>query len=157
MTKHCTPFQNRSTRAFHPFWAATLTCLVGASLGLALASAQAPEPAGSGGKARPVQRNGEPTDSETDHRIREGTEIVDQLGYFRMTGDRVTFFSEDGKGRLVGLENLNLERIARTIADNPGQLQWGVTGTITEYRGANYLFVRRAVLRSRVQSSQSVF
>lgn len=157
MTKRRTPFQNRSTSAFHPFWAAALTCLVGASLGLALASAQAPELAGSGGKARPVQRNGEPAPSETDHRIREGTEIVDQLGYFRMTGDRVTFFAEDGRGRLVGLENLNLERIARTIADNPGQLQWSVTGTITEYRGANYVFVRRAMLRSRVQSSESVF
>ena len=54
----------------------------------------------------------------------------------------------------VGLENLNLQRIARTIADNPVPLQWSVTGTITEYRGANFLFVRRAVLKRRAQLPQ---
>ena len=78
-----------------------------------------------------------------------------------MTGDRVIFFSTDGealsgdgKARFVGLENLNLQRIARTIADNPVELQWGVTGTITEFRGANFLLVRRAVLKCRAQFPQ---
>jgi len=48
----------------------------------------------------------------------------------------------------VGLENLNLERIARAVADNPVTLEWKVTGTITEYRGANFLLVTRATLIS---------
>ena len=61
----------------------------------------------------------------------------------------MTFFLADGKGRLVGLENLTLQRIAQVIADSPERLRWTVTGTITEYRGANYLLVRRAILKNR--------
>lgn len=79
-------------------------------------------------------------------RIREGTEIVDLDGYFRPSGERVNFFSADGKRRLVGLENLNLQRIVRAIADDPRQLRWKVSGTVTEYRGANFLLVRQAIL-----------
>ena len=81
--------------------------------------------------------------------IREGTELVNQSGYFRATGDRVTFFGEGGRARFVVLENLNLDRVAKVIADDPSGSQWIVTGTVTEFRGTNYLFVRRAVLRNQ--------
>ena len=80
-------------------------------------------------------------------RVREGTKI-DKTGYFRTTGDRVTFYVDDGKTRYRGLENLMLERIARTIEDSPGQLDWTVTGIVTEYRGANFLLVMHAVLKT---------
>jgi hypothetical protein len=80
-------------------------------------------------------------------RIREGTEMVNQNGHFRLTGDRVTFFTNGGKGRFVVLENLNLERVSRILAENPDHLQWNITATVTEYRGANYIFVRKAVRR----------
>ncbi len=79
-------------------------------------------------------------------RVREGTEIVDLDGYFRPSGDRISFFSADGKRRLVGLENLNLQRIARAISDDPRQLRWKVSGTVTEFRGANFLLVSEAIL-----------
>ena len=134
------------------------TLAVGLWLGVAMLGAQVSDP--------PKKERGQlPTAETTDKsvqsgggsRLREGTEIVDQLGYFRLTGDRVTFFSDDGKYRFVALENLNLERIARVITDNPEQLQWGVTGTITEYRGANLIFVHRAALRSRVELSDTDF
>ena len=46
----------------------------------------------------------------------------------------------------MGLENLNLERISRAISNNPAQLEWMVSGEITEYRGANFLLVHRAIL-----------
>ena len=62
------------------------------------------------------------------------------------------YIDADGKKRLVCLENSNLERIARLVAENPNHLdplKWSVTGTITEFRGANFVFVRRAVLQSR--------
>ncbi len=94
-----------------------------------------------------------PAQMTPDRRLREGTELVDQPGFFRMTGDRVTFYTDIGSGRFMSLENLNLERIARIITDNPQQLEWEVTGTITEYQGTNYLLIRRAVLRSRLPSS----
>jgi len=100
----------------------------------------------------PVANNGNSTPPLESLRAREGTEIVDQLGHFQNSGDRVVFSTADGKRRYIGLENLNLERIARTIANSPQTLQWGVTGTITEYRGTNFLLIHRAILKSGRQS-----
>src|SRR5260221_11590051 len=82
-------------------------------------------------------------------RWREGSRLIDQLGYFKVTGDHVTFVSTDGKLKFDGLENLAIERIARTIGDSPDQLEWSISGTITEYRGANYLLVTQAVLKTK--------
>ena len=99
-----------------------------------------------------------PAQMTPDRRLREGTDLVDQPGFFRMTGDRITFYADIGSGRFMSLENLNLERITRIITDNPQQLEWEVTGTITEYQGTNYLLIRRAVLRSRLPSAdETVF
>lgn len=81
-------------------------------------------------------------------RIREGTELVNSPGHFRTIGDRVAFFTQDEKTRLLGLENLNLERIAQAITQNPEHLKWRVTGVVTEFRGENYLLIQRAVLES---------
>jgi hypothetical protein len=87
-------------------------------------------------------------------RIREGTALVEQAGVFQKAGDRVTFFTSDGQRRFVVLENLQLERISRAIGDNLAPPQWTVSGTVTEFGGANYLFVDRAVLRATVPSGQ---
>ena len=83
---------------------------------------------------------------------REGTTLTDVTGYFRLTGDRAMFYAESG-ARYGGLENLNLERVASVINENPEQLQWSVSGTITEYRGANYLLVSRATLKAKTATS----
>ena len=83
--------------------------------------------------------------------IREGAEIADQAGWFRATGDRVTFHLHDAEQRFVVLENVNLDRIARVIAEEGEHLAWSVTGTITEFRGAKFLLIRRAVVRSRAE------
>jgi len=91
---------------------------------------------------------GEKGKPEIEFRLREGTRLVDQLGHFRMTGDRVAFFTEDGKGRFTGLENLNLQRVAAAIGEQPGKRLWKVTGTITEFRGENYLLLDRVNLES---------
>lgn len=80
--------------------------------------------------------------------LREGAELVNQIGQFRVTGDRITFFTADGMGRLIVLENLNLQRIVRVLSENVSTLDWKVNGTVTEYRGANYLYVRSAVLKA---------
>ncbi len=85
----------------------------------------------------------------TGGRWREGTKMVDIGGQFRVTGDRVTFFSVDGKSRFACLENLNSERIARMVSESPDSLEWVIQGTITEFRQENYLLVTQAVLRTR--------
>ena len=53
-------------------------------------------------------------------------------------------------GRYIGLENLNLERIAAELASSPSQPEWSVSGTVTEFRGTNYLLVRRSILSQSV-------
>ena len=91
-------------------------------------------------------------------RFREGTSLIDCVGVFKPTGDRLTFFAREGRRRFVVLENLSLERIYRVMADNRTQLQWTVNGTVTEFRGVNYLLVQRATygsLRATDQESGS--
>ena len=150
-------YRLRRSRIFKRPSIFALTCTVGVLLGVTLLGAQVPDPTENDiGPPRPAEITAK-SRLQTDGRMREGTEVVDQLGHFRVTGARVTFFTDDGQGRFVVLENLNLERIARTIADNPEQLQWGVTGTITEYRGANFLLLRRAALKSQVRPPEDVF
>jgi len=153
LKKFCDRLTSRLNRA--PI--AGLICAAALLLGVALAWAQTDhqtkitvdtpsleEPVSTPGRSR-------------DGRLREGTVINDQLGHFRMAGDRVTFFTEDGEGRFVVLENLNLERIARVIADNPDKLQWSVTGMITEYGGANFMLLRRATLKNQTRAEEIIF
>ena len=120
------------------------------ALGVALAGAPAlnPSDVDSDRGAAGAAGGGRPAALEAHLAVREGSEIADQLGHFRVTDGRVVFLTADGKRRLVGLENLSLERVARAIDDTPQTLQWSVSGVITEYRGVNYLLVRRAILKS---------
>ena len=124
-----------------------LLCLAAYLAAMALVWAQAPDhPQWKGDKSPAGTPSQETPSPKADQRIREGTRLVDQHGVFRMTGQRVTFFGSDGHGRFVGLENLNLERIARAITDSLGRQEWVVSGTVTEYQGVNFLLVQRAVL-----------
>ena len=139
-------FQVRSASTLSRIPIAGLVCAAALLLGVALAWAQ--------GFRRPAAPLANTERPSLDGQIREGSEIADQVGYFRATGDRVTFHLQDGKQRFVVLENLNLDRIARVIAEDAGRLSWSVTGTITEFRGANFLLVRRAVIQSRAEGRQ---
>jgi hypothetical protein len=93
---------------------------------------------------------GTSTDETKDgtRRLREGTEIAGQTGFFRQDGEGATFVTDDYE--LGGLPNLNLERIVRTLkgADEPETIRWSVDGSITEFSGRNYLFISRAVYKS---------
>ena len=80
-------------------------------------------------------------------RLREGASLIDQLGEFREAGGRVVFYPQGTSTSLQLLENLALERVASDL-DQPGRI-WSVTGTITEYRGGNFLLLQRVVLKSR--------
>jgi hypothetical protein len=78
--------------------------------------------------------------------VREGGELVGQIGYFQTAGNRLAFVSADNKGHYVALENQNLERVSQAIAEN-SQAQWIVSGTISQYRGENYILLSRAELK----------
>ena len=90
------------------------------------------------------------TAAGTVHRLREGDRLTGEVGTFRQSGNRLTFTSADGSLRLVALENLNLERIARAVGDAASAVEWAVDGTVTEYQGNNYLLVTHAKRKSRI-------
>lgn len=86
--------------------------------------------------ARPVER------------LREGTRLSEVAGSFvAVSGESITFSPAGSKDSYRVLENLNLQRVALQLDANRGQRQWVVSGLITEFRGANYLLVTKAVVQ----------
>ncbi len=85
----------------------------------------------------------------TTRRLREGTIINDQAGYFSENGDTASFMSDTGM-EFGTLQNLNLERVVKLLknADEPSSIRWSVTGTVTEFSGRNYILISRAVYKS---------
>jgi len=85
----------------------------------------------------------------TKKRIREGTIIQDQTGFFRSDGEGATFVSDEGL-EFGGLPNLNLERVVGTLktADEPKSIRWIVSGMATEFSGRNYVLISRAIFKS---------
>jgi hypothetical protein len=86
-----------------------------------------------------------------EQRMREGTVLVDEVGYFKRTGDRAMFYKSGQKHGMGVLENLNLQRVIERITDNADQLEWVLTGTVTEFKNRNYLIVDRVVLKNSVE------
>ena len=84
--------------------------------------------------------------AQAGRQMREGTSIKNIAGTFRVTGDRIAFCPEDGTDALPVVENLALERVWRML-EEMGNRPWSVSGTLTEYRGGNYLLIERAVVR----------
>lgn len=139
-----------------PVYAASVVLLAGATIG-ASAESSAPKDSTSG---RPSATSDTPAPATKDAQeklppshLREGATVTDLVGHFKAAGDRWVFFEEGNSRRLIALENQNLERLSRTMAESPLPLVWKVTGTITEFRGKNYLLIERAVLRGTAERS----
>lgn len=86
-----------------------------------------------------------PTSAE---RLREGSVLKDLPGTFQSAGDRISFCPSDREAALPVLENLALERVSGML-ENAGGRVWSVSGTVTEFRGRNYLLISRAVVRTQ--------
>ncbi|GIW94713.1 MAG: hypothetical protein KatS3mg110_2754 [Pirellulaceae bacterium] len=81
-------------------------------------------------------------------RRREG-ERFEGRGRFVWSGERISFKDIQSETSFRVLENLALERVVRLMEDPSGLGQkriWQVAGHITEFRGANFLLLERAVL-----------
>lgn len=76
-------------------------------------------------------------------RIREGTTFKDMYVFFR-PGDRTALYTVEDNIRFTCLENLQLERILTIIAEKSGRDYWKIEGIFTEFRGENYVLIRRA-------------
>jgi hypothetical protein len=96
----------------------------------------------------PPQSSGSASPGKPAERLREGTRLADVRGSFVSVGaDSVTFSPVSSKDSYRVLENLALQRISQQLDENRGQRQWIVSGLITEFRGANYLLVTKAVVQ----------
>jgi hypothetical protein len=78
--------------------------------------------------------------------LREGSVLKNLPGTFQVAGDRITFCPSERDAAFPVLENLALERVWGMLESVGGRL-WSVSGTVTEYRGRNYLLIERAVVR----------
>lgn len=146
-------------RALRQF--AWITLLMGAA-GVAAAPPAAPKPAAGGPTLSPTDDeplapaatgsgNAPVVDSNTKLKVRqrEGAKLTDRRGRFERRGDRYVFLGEEGGAHYVVVENLMLERVANMLDDGAGgELLWNVSGVITEFRGANYLVLQRAVVKA---------
>ena len=76
-------------------------------------------------------------------RIREGTAFRNTLVQFRQTGDRTVLYTIEGSHRYTCLENLALERILTAMTEKPERQYWQIDGEFTEFRGENFVLIRR--------------
>lgn len=86
-------------------------------------------------------------------RLREGLELKDEVGEFRDAGGRIAFYPANRKVTLTVLESLALERVYSELEQRLERRRWSVSGTVTEYRGGNYLQITRAVMKPKTEST----
>ena len=89
-----------------------------------------------------------PVPSLSSQSIREGSLLPDQVGTFRVSGERVQFDESESGRNFRCLENLMLQRVHQVITEEVTPPSWIVSGKATEYRGENYLFIE-AVRRTK--------
>jgi hypothetical protein len=125
---------------------AVIAIFIGARVAL---NAQETAPAQAANGFRPATVSREDAEANAKRRLREGTVLTDEGGRFRQDGDGAIFVSEK-QLEFVALENLNLERVARTLkgSDESESIRWSVSGAVTEFNGRNFLLISRAVYKS---------
>lgn len=86
---------------------------------------------------------------QTNGRWREGTRLHQVQGIFATSGERLQFTTSDGKVQILTTENLLAERVIRSIQESSEPLAWTIQGTLTEYKGVNYLTLNYASILSK--------
>lgn len=113
------------------------------------------------GEASPIAQAGQTTASETTiddsetrfeesgmTRLRQGKPIKDPNAVFQIVGERISCNLSQYKLSVIALENLTLERVHHYLMRGGSNPTWEVEGVITEYEGANYLLLERAIVNS---------
>jgi len=84
--------------------------------------------------------------------MREGTDIVNRTGRLTRSADGQGWeftFESDGRAMLdppvIILPNLHLMKMESAVAGNSRDLRFRVTGEVTEYRGRNYVLLRKSI------------
>jgi len=89
--------------------------------------------------------------AKASERLREGTKLIEVVGTFQSIGGESVTFSPVGTGTNKDsyrvLENLALQRVSQELDGNKGARQWTVSAEVTEYKGNNYLLLKKVVVR----------
>ena len=87
--------------------------------------------------------------------MREGTDIVNRVGRITRSADGQQWeftFESDGRTMLdppvIILPNLNLMKMESTVSGMSRDMRFRVTGEVTEYRGRNYILLRKFMVVS---------
>ena|SRR5438477_944459 len=88
--------------------------------------------------------------AKASERLREGTRLVDVVGTFQSIGGESVTFTPGAPGSNKDsfrvLENLALQRVSQVLDENKGARQWTVSAEVTEYKGNNYLLLKKIVV-----------
>jgi hypothetical protein len=97
------------------------------------------------------------TGAKASERLREGTRLVDVVGTFQSIGGESVTFTPAGSGgnkdSFRVLENLALQRVSQELEGNKGARQWTVSAEVTEYKGSNYLLLKKIVVHPQERDS----
>lgn len=75
----------------------------------------------------------------------EGTKLPEMLGVFGFSEHRFKFVELRGEHReFICLENSALERVQQASQEESHDCAWIITGSVTQFRGENYLFIDSA-------------
>jgi hypothetical protein len=86
---------------------------------------------------------------QTNGRWREGTRLHQVQGVFSSNGDRLQFTTSDGKVQILVTENLLAERVLRSTTESSDPLAWTIQGTMTEFKGNNFLTLNYASILAK--------
>jgi len=87
------------------------------------------------------------------HLMKEGDKVVDRTGRLTSSADgqRMEFvFDSDGRAMrdppMVLIPNLSLMAMENAVGSSSRDLRFRVTGTVTEYKGRNYLLLEKVMV-----------
>ncbi|MDR0390981.1 MAG: hypothetical protein LBH59_03665 [Planctomycetaceae bacterium] len=124
------------------FFVFVLSCFL--FIGVFAMGQRAPAPPSPDMDEKPIETN--ESIQQTKKRIREGTTFQNKRVFFRQTGNRTTMYLLENNDRYICLENLNLDRILKSIAERPERGTWQIDGMFTEFNGENFVLISRAVV-----------
>ena len=91
--------------------------------------------------------------------VREGTHKVNISGRLTHSPDGQAVFTFDSDGTtmkdppMIILPNLKLEGMEAAVLNKAGDVHFRVSGTVTEYKGRNYILMDKAVVMADVEKT----
>lgn len=119
-----------------------------AAAGLLAIGAHTSAPSSATEPASTSARSTDRDERASGQRLREGSKLHHAEGRFEFAGDRISFQITATKESFRVLENLALERISKVLGEDREPQVWIISGTVTEYRGSNYLLITKSILKT---------